>query len=69
MDYTYRGDRWTDPALKGMACSAVRWEPPARIRSRGGRMCVRGPNGNMLVQRADGTRVVVLGRQLRKVQR
>lgn len=28
---------------------------------------IRGRNGNMLVQLADGRRIVVLGRQLRKV--
>lgn len=38
--YTYRGDKLTDPALKGMTCTAVR-----RVDSK----CVRGKNGNMLV--------------------
>jgi hypothetical protein len=56
--YTYRGDRHTDPALKGAMCTAVR---------RADGRCIRGRNGSMLVQFADGRRVVALGRQLRKV--
>lgn len=58
MDYTYRGDRLTDPALKGMLCSAVR-RPDGK--------CIRG-RGNMLVESANGRRYVVLARQLRKVK-
>lgn len=56
--YTYRGDRWTAPELKGAVCQAVR-RPDGR--------CVRGKNGSMLVTIA-GVRHVVLGRQLRKVR-
>lgn len=56
--YTYRGDKHTDAALKGATCTAVR--------NASGK-CVRGKNGNMLVQFANGQRVNVLGRQLRKV--
>lgn len=56
--YTYRGDRLTDPALKGITVTAVR---------RADRKCVRGRNGNMLVQAEDGRRIVVLARQLRKM--
>jgi len=55
--YRYIGDRWTDPALKGIRCRAVR-RPDGR--------CVRGRNGSMLVEVATGQRVVVLGRLLRK---
>lgn len=66
-EYIYRGDRWTDPALKGMACDAVRrlntW---SRCAASQGPVCIRGKNGNMLVVRPDGTRIVVQGRQLRK---
>lgn len=68
-EYVYRGDRLTDPALKEMACDAVRrlktWD---RCPTGQGPVCIRGKNGNMLVVRPDGTRVVVLGRQLRKVR-
>lgn len=57
--YVYRGDRLTDPALKGAPCVAV-------LREDG--KCVRG-RGNMLVQ-FDGEDAprVVLARQLRKVE-
>lgn len=58
MTYVYRGDRLTDPALKGATCTAVR---------RADGRCVRGKNGNMLVEFANGQRVNVLGRQLRRV--
>lgn len=57
MEYRYLGDRYTDPALKGVACRAVR---------RADGKCIRGRNGSMLVALADGRRVVVLGRLLRK---
>jgi hypothetical protein len=56
--YTYRGDRWTSAEIRGAIVTAVRRDD--------GR-CVRGRNGNMLVLTADGRRVVVLGRQLRKL--
>jgi hypothetical protein len=56
MRYTYRGDRLTDPALRGLQCDPVR-------RTDG--KCVCGKNGNMLVEDAQGRRYVVLGRQLR----
>jgi hypothetical protein len=58
MDYKYLGDRNTDPSLKGKHCSAVR---------RKGK-CVRGKNGNMLVEFEDGTRHVIVARLLRKVK-
>lgn len=58
MDYIYRGDRLSDPALKGQECSAVR---------RADGKCKRGKNGNMLVVFADGSQRIVLGRLLRKV--
>ena len=54
--YEYRGDRWTAPEMRGLRCYAVR---------RQGK-CVRGRNGNMLVETDDGVRMVVLARQLRK---
>lgn len=57
-EYTYLGDRLTDPRLKGKQCTAVR--------SNG--KCIRGKNGNMLVRFASGESVVVLGRQLRKIK-
>jgi len=58
-EYTYLGDRLTDPRLKGQACSAVR-RPDGK--------CIRGKNGNMLVRFACGETVVVLGRLLRKIK-
>lgn len=58
MDYLYRGDRLTRPDLKGVEVNAVR-----RVDGR----CIRGTNGNMLVQAADGQQYVVLARQLRKI--
>ena len=58
-DYIYRGDRLTDPALKGAACSAVR-----RTDGR----CIRAKNGNMLVVFEGGRVAIVLARQLRKVK-
>lgn len=57
-DYTYRGDRFTDPELKGKQCEAVR-RPDGK--------CIRGKNGNMLVS-FNGRYVVVLARQLRKIK-
>jgi hypothetical protein len=56
-EYTYRGDRFTRPELRGMRCQAVR---------RADGKCTRGRNGNMLVQFDGGERHVVLARQLRK---
>lgn len=58
MEYLYLGDRLTDPALKGCTCRAVR---------RADGRCIRGKNGNMLVEMDDGRRVVVVARLLRKV--
>jgi hypothetical protein len=54
--YTYRGDRLTDPRLKGATCEAVR---------DGRGKCIRG-KGNMLVRFESGEVAVVLGNQLRK---
>ncbi len=56
MRYTYRGDRLTDPTLRGMQCDPVR-RPDGK--------CIRGKNGNMLVIDGQGRRWVVLARQLR----
>lgn len=55
-EYIYNGDRFTDVSLKGKGCNAVR-------RQNG--KCIRGKNGNMLVD-FDGVLVNVIGRQLRK---
>lgn len=57
MTHTYLGDRWTRPEWKRQPCALVR---------RADGKSIRGRNGNMLVQFADGTKAVVLGRQLRK---
>jgi hypothetical protein len=58
-EYTYRGDRFTDPALKGKACAAVR-RPDGK--------CIRGKNGSMLVKFDGVGNVVIIGRQLRKIK-
>lgn len=57
--YTYLGDRITDPELKGQLCTAV-------LREDG--KCIRGRNGNFLVQFESGRTAVVIGRLLRKVK-
>lgn len=56
--YVYRGDRLTDPALRGAWCEAVRRED--------GR-CIRGRNGNMLVRFGDRL-AIVPARHLRRVR-
>lgn len=55
-EYIYKGDKLTAASLKGKQCMAVR-RPDGK--------CIRGKNGNMLVD-FEGNRVVVLARQLRK---
>lgn len=59
MTYTYRGDKLTDPNLKGKPCEAVR---------RADGKCIRGKNGNMLVHFTGAGKMVVLARQLRKIR-
>lgn len=54
--YTYLGCRMTDPTLKGQSCFAI---------LENGK-CIRGKNGNMLVQFENGRVAVVVGRLLRK---
>lgn len=58
-EYTYHGDRFTDPSLKGKICAAVR-RPDGK--------CIRGKNGSMLVEFQGFGKVVVIGRQLRKIK-
>jgi hypothetical protein len=55
-EYTYLGDRHSDSRLKGRYCDAVRQTDGK---------CVRGRNGNMLVE-FNGRRTVVVARLLRK---
>lgn len=55
-DYTYKGDRLTDERLKRQQCSAVR---------KNGK-CIRGRNGNMLVE-FNGERHVIIARRLKKI--
>lgn len=55
--YIYLGDRWTCPELRGVICRAV-------LRPDG--KCIRGKNGNMLVEMANGERHNVVGKRLRK---
>lgn len=57
--YKYLGDRFTDPSLKGKACSAVRRQDGK---------CIRGKNGSMLVDFEGIGKVVVIGRLLRKIK-
>ena len=56
--YLYRGDRLSSPHLKNQPCTAVR--------TTAGK-CIRGMNGNMLVEFDTQGRHVVLARQLRKI--
>ena len=60
MDYIYLGDRLTRPELRRMPCRAVR-------RSDG--KCIRGRNGNMLVEFDGVGKCVILGRLLRKIKK
>jgi hypothetical protein len=57
MEYQYLGDRYTDPLLKKMLCTAVK---------RKDGKCIRAKNGSMLVQSVNGKKLVVIGRLLRK---
>lgn len=57
MDYIYHGDRHTDVRFKKQNCNAVRRENGK---------CIRGRNGNFLVEFENGERAVVVGRLLRK---
>ena len=58
-EYVYRGDRLTDIIYRGKYCNAVR---------RKDGKCIRGKNGNMLVN-FNGRNVVVMARQLRKLEK
>ncbi len=57
MTHIYRGDRWTDPSLRGVACTTVK---------RADGKAIRGRNANILLETADGRRFVGTGYQLRK---
>jgi hypothetical protein len=54
-NYIYLGDRHTAPELKGKPCKAVKNNDK----------CIRGRNGNMLVEFESG-KSVVIARLLRK---
>ncbi len=54
MRYTYRGDRFTDPKLRGMQCDPVKRNDK----------CIRSRKATMLVTNGDRT-FVILARQLR----
>jgi hypothetical protein len=56
--YLYLGDRSTSLQLKGRHCTSV-------LNERG--KCIRGKNGNMLVN-FEGRKTVVLARLLRKIK-
>ncbi len=59
MRYIYRGDRLTDAKWKGRPCDPV-------LRADG--KCITSRQATMLVRFEDGTVVVVMRRQLRKVK-
>jgi len=56
--YRYLGDRNTDEQFKNINCTAVK---------NSNAKCIRGRNGNMLVQLPNGKKVVVVARLLRKM--
>ena len=60
MDYIYLGGRLTRPELRRMPCRAGR-----RLDGK----CIRGRNGNMLVEFPGVGKVVILGRLLRKLKK
>jgi hypothetical protein len=55
--YKYLGDKFSCAAVKGSVCKAV---------NRTDGKCIRGKNGNMLVEFA-GKKTVVVARLLRKI--
>jgi hypothetical protein len=57
-EYRYIGDKFSSQSLKGSACKAV---------NRTDGKCIRGKNGNMLVEFA-GKKTVVVARLLRKIK-
>lgn len=57
MRYSYRGDRLTAPALRGMQCDAVYHPVTGK--------CITSKMATMLVVEANGKRHVVRRRQLR----
>lgn len=60
MDYIYLGDRWTPSTLTSIKCKAVR-RPDGK--------CIRGRNGNMLVETERGKKLVVVARLLRRLDK
>lgn len=58
MDYIYKGGKLTDPNLKGRLCKAIR-----RLDGK----CIRGKNGNMLVELDNGVQHIVVAKFLRKI--
>lgn len=66
MRYTYRGDKLTDPVLKGMQCDPVRRADGKCVRARPYRVNGKTVSmDTMLVVDASSRRHVVIGRQLR----
>lgn len=59
MEYTYLGDKNTVLGLKRRPCRAVR---------RADGKCIRGRNGNMLVEFEKFGRMVIMGRLLRRIR-
>lgn len=66
--YTYLGDKFTRPDLRGRACNPVRLSPDGSIASpdpRDGKCIVSVQRASALVVFDDGTRCVVARRRLR----
>jgi len=59
MQYIYIGDKLTAAELKHSTCNAVR-RPDGK--------CIRGRNGSMLVEFANGDKHVIIGRRLKKIR-
>jgi hypothetical protein len=57
-EYIYKGDHSSDISFRGRVCKAIRWADGK---------CIRGRNGNMLVE-FEGRYVVIVARQLRKIK-
>lgn len=66
MRYTYRGDRLTSSALKGIQCDPVRRADGKCVRAKPYRIDGKTVSmGTMLVVDASGKQYAVIGRQLR----
>jgi len=62
MDYIYLGDKLTDEQYKNKPCAAVKKKDKTGRKD----ICIRGKNGNMLIEFESGVQCVVLARRLKK---